>query len=137
MKRITETYTWYACEVCGTRHDTEEEAVECEAKLPSKMGANSSWEGGKEWQIGDFVAIYIHDRGWRLAEIETSKIQGHDIVPVFRFMDHTIKVMDHWDHEAVLLQPEMEKELLKWADKVRAKRRAARRAKTIDGDQEH
>jgi len=127
MKKIRETHTWYACEICGQYHDTEDEAVECEAKQPTKIEANSSWSKEKEWQIGDFVAIHIHDTGWRLAEIQGTQQQGHKIVPVFRFMDGTRHVMDHWDYEAVVLQPDMQKQLLKWADKIRARQRAARR----------
>ena len=115
MKKLVETHTWYVCEVCGDYHDTEVEARECEAQAARKVKM-----GGKDdWEIGEFVALYVHDTGWKLARITGTQQKGHILDPEFTFMDGTRRPLHGWMDEE-MIRTDIEKELLKWADQVRA-----------------
>lgn len=128
MKKHVETRTWYVCEICGNFLHTEDEARACEAKPVEKMKLNAPWrEDGSDWEIGDFAAIHVHDSGWELVEIIGAKQDGHTLRPIVMNMEGRRRDIDTWMDEEII-RANIEKQLLVWADKVRARQRAARRA---------
>jgi len=95
----------YFCEKCHYPYPTEEEAIKCENKEPiRKIMHNGEKYDFNEWHIGDIVIVHHHDDdldNLRLAIINNEVIEGHEILPVFKFINGK-KETFNWGHEEVM-----------------------------------
>lgn len=141
VRKEINTRVWFFCEKCHTIYDTEEEAKKCEEQEPTKVSLKGSYffidrstkiNEVTDWKKGDLCIVRIHDdwKQWRLAmiveEVVSPPNHEHKIYPKFKYIDMMNEDNEGdlfsfgWKHEEViLLDDNVKKRVLEWADILR------------------
>lgn len=108
VKKYETHYVSYRCEECEMSYETEQEAKECEARIPEPV----------EWLVGDFVLAEGDDEYTGLARISDEEVKDHFTQPILEFIDDKPvpkRPFHSTGYHITVVTDKIRKRILRWA----------------------